>query len=224
MSKIGVIFDLDGTLLDTLDDLLASVNYTLEKYGYPLRKKSEVQEFVGNGIRLLMKRALPSDISEAEFSKCFATFEEYYRENLKVHSRPYPGIMPLLENLKGNDVILGIVSNKFQKGVELLKEAFFFEYIQVAIGNQEGLKTKPAPDMVDYALKLLSLEKKRDLIFYVGDSDVDIKTAKNSGLPIIAVSWGFRSKATLNKLSPDYLVEKPEEIIEIISKAIDKKV
>jgi phosphoglycolate phosphatase len=213
--KTGVIFDLDGTLLDTLEDLYESVNYVLNKYHYPKRTKEEVRDFVGNGIKLLMKRALPDNLSEEEFSECFHLFEEYYAENLQKHTQPYPGILSLLDNLKAENVVIGLVSNKFQEGVESLNKMFFSDYIKVAIGNQEGLSPKPAPDSVNLALKHLSLSKERDLIFYIGDSDVDI-TAKAARLPIISVTWGFRRKEILQELKPDYLVDYPEVILEIV--------
>ncbi|HEY8395259.1 MAG TPA: HAD-IA family hydrolase [Bacilli bacterium] len=214
--KIGIVFDLDGTLLDTLADLHENVNYALSKFNYPLRTREEVRNFVGNGIEKLMRRALPNGVTEEEFLEAFRLFQKQYSENLNKHTKPYPGIIDLLENLKKRGVLFGVVSNKFQLGVGKLVEEYFPGLISVAIGSREGLKNKPAPDAVNLALEELGLKKEEDLLFYVGDSDVDIETARAAKLPVISVAWGFKTKAFLENLKPDYLVDSPEEILAII--------
>lgn len=217
--KTGIIFDLDGTLLDTLDDLHASVNYVLKEFHYPLRTKAEIRSFVGNGIKLLVKRALPAEVNDERFEEAFALFQEYYTANLNNLTKPYPGIMPLLDNLKQKNIYLGLVSNKFQEGVDKLAQEFFADYITVAVGTRPDLKSKPAPDAVDFALKELELNKDTDLLFFVGDSDVDIETARAAQIPVISVTWGFKTREFLEALKPDYLVDNPEEILKIIEEA-----
>jgi phosphoglycolate phosphatase len=214
--RCGVIFDLDGTLLNTLDDLHASVNYALRQYGFPIRTKEEVRNFVGNGIRRLMQKAVPEDVDPAVFVECFQTFQDHYAANLLTHTAPYPGIPELIRKLDALGAVLGVVSNKFQEGVASLVKAFFGEHIRVAVGNRPEMKSKPAPDSLFLAVKELGLDVNRDRIYYVGDSDVDIATARNASLPIISVTWGFRTKTELAALSPDYLVDSPEEIFGIV--------
>lgn len=216
--RCGVIFDLDGTLLDTLDDLHESVNYALGACGYPLRTREEVRKFVGNGIRKLMLRALPEGLSPEACEACFNTFKEHYAGNLQKYTAPYPKIMDLLAELSSQDIVLGVVSNKFQEGVESLVRIFFGDYIQVAVGNRPELKTKPAPDALFLAIKEMGLDANLDQIYYVGDSDVDIQTARNSHLPIISVTWGFRTRAELEAFSPDYLIDSPQDILKIVIK------
>lgn len=218
MKKTGIIFDLDGTLLDTLQDLHENVNHALQEYGYPLRTREEIRSFVGNGIEMLMRRALPHEVSETEFSKVFALFKKHYSENLNNHTAPYPGIISLLGELKKRNVLLGVVSNKFQYGVDQLVNEFFSGYIQVAVGTGPGLRPKPAPDAVDAALERLGLKKGEDLLFYVGDSDVDILTARGAGIPVVSVSWGFKNREFLEGFDPDYMVDRPEEILTLIDK------
>lgn len=214
--KIGIIFDLDGTVLNTLDDLADAVNYALEYYRYPQRTYEEIRNFVGNGVKLLIQRAVPKNITNKELEKVFVLFKNYYSNNLHNKTRPYEGIISLMETLRQENIIMGIVSNKYQSAVSLLNQDFFKEYIDVAIGTRENMKTKPDPEAVDLAIEELRLNKKKDIIYYVGDSDVDIMTARNASLPIISVTWGFRAKEELASFNPDYLIDSPEEILSII--------
>ncbi len=216
MARKAIIFDLDGTLLNTLDDLHTCVNYVLELNNYPLRTKEEIRQFVGSGMRVLMKRALPKEFTEEEFEKHYQEFQSYYTANLQRYTAPYPGIIELLEELKRRQIALGVVSNKFQEGVTGLNNQFFKEYIDVAIGTQAGLKPKPAPDSLFLAISELNLNIEEDQIYYIGDSDVDILTGRNAKLPVISVTWGFRTEEELSKMAPDYLVATPKEILDII--------
>lgn len=216
--KIGIIFDMDGTILNTLEDLQDNVNYVLEFYQYPLRTLEEVRNFVGKGVRVLMERALPQDISTDRFEECLKLFKKHYFENLRNKTRPYDGIMDLLKELKRHDIYMGVVSNKFQSAVEQLNNDFFKDYISVAIGNKEGLQPKPSADSVNYAISLMHLNPKIDTIYYIGDSEVDILTARNANLPIISCTWGFRPKEELMEYHPDYFVDKPSEILNIVLK------
>jgi len=205
------IFDLDGTLLDTLADLAASCNYALRENGLPERTTDEVRQFVGNGIRLLMERAVPGGAQNERFESAFATFKEHYLHHNLDNTRPYPGVMELLKRLKGQGKRMAVVSNKFMTATQDLCDRFFGEYISVAIGEKEGINRKPSPDTVYEALRRLGA--KRDGAVYVGDSEVDVMTAKNSGIPCISVLWGFRDKTFLIEHGATTFVAKPEEIV-----------
>lgn len=206
-----IIFDLDGTLLNTLGDLQTSTNYALGTYGFPLRTKEEVRRFVGNGVEMLIRRALPSSATEEDFARCFAAFREHYAAHCYDTTAPYPGIMPMLRTLKDKGTKLAIVSNKLQLAVTELNERFFGSLVSVAIGEREGVRRKPAPDMVLTAIKELGADICNCV--YVGDSDVDIQTARNAGLPCLSVLWGFRSKDFLLEHGATTLISEPAEII-----------
>lgn len=212
----AVIFDLDGTLLDTLEDLRDGVNHALFLRGYPKRSLEEIRRFVGNGIAKLIERAVPEGTSEQERKEVLADFREYYTKHCRVKTGPYEGIMELLQYLKKQGILMGIVSNKNDAAVKELTKYYFADYIdiEVAIGEREGIGKKPAPDSVFEAMRILGVEKEETV--YVGDSDVDRETAKNAGLACISVTWGFREEEMLKELQPEYLVHKPEEIIRIL--------
>lgn len=211
-----VIFDLDGTLLNTIEDLTDSVNYVQEKYGYPLHSIDEVKAHVGNGIRNLIIRSIPGGEKNADFEAVYHEFKIYYQQNCQVKTTSYPGIMELLKELYKNKIKMAIVSNKVHSAVEELNKLYFQRYISVAIGEneEEGIKKKPAPDSVFRALDLLG-SKKEDAV-YVGDSDVDIATAKNAGLHCVLCSWGFRERALLESLNPMAIIDRPEELLKIV--------
>ena len=207
------IFDLDGTLLDTLQDLAASVNYALRKHGMPEHSIDDVRRFVGNGVRLLMERAIPDGAQNPDFEATFATFREHYMHHSLDTTHPYPGIPEVLAELKARGCRLAVVSNKMMAATQELIRHFFPDTIEVAIGEHEaeGIRKKPAPDTVFAALKELGVGKE-DAV-YVGDSDVDIQTARNSGLPCISVLWGFRDKDFLIKHGAETFVSKPSELL-----------
>ena len=207
------IFDLDGTLLDTLQDLAASVNYALRQHGMPEHSIDDVRRFVGNGVRLLMERAIPDGAANPDFEATFATFREHYMHHSLDTTRPYPGIPEVLTELKSRGCKLAVVSNKMMAATQELIRHFFPDTIEVAIGEHEaeGIRKKPAPDTVFAALKELGTGKE-DAV-YVGDSDVDIATARNSGLPCVSVLWGFRDKAFLIKHGAETFVSKPSELL-----------
>lgn len=207
------IFDLDGTLLDTLQDLAASVNYALRKHGMPEHSIDDVRRFVGNGVRLLMERAIPDGARNPDFEATFATFREHYMHHSLDTTRPYPGIPEVLAELKARGCRLAVVSNKMMAATQELIRHFFPDTIEVAIGEHEaeGIRKKPAPDTVFAALKELGVDKNGAV--YVGDSDVDIQTARNSGLPCISVLWGFRDKEFLIKNGGETFVSKPSELL-----------
>lgn len=205
------IFDLDGTLLSTLDDLAASTNYALRWAGMPERTVEEVRMFVGNGVKLLMERAIPNGINNPKFEETYAKFREHYMEHNLDTTCPYEGIPELLRELKCRGKKLAIVSNKFYAATQELAKHFFPDTIEVAIGERDSIRKKPAPDTVLEALKQLGASK--DNAVYIGDSDVDIMTAKNCDLPCISVLWGFRDKDYLVKHGGTIFVDKPSEIL-----------
>ena len=188
------IFDLDGTLLDTLGDLAAAVNYALRTHGMPEHSIDDVRRFVGNGVRKLMERAIPDGAANPQFDETFATFRQYYMTHSLDTTRPYEGIPETLAVLKERGCRLAVVSNKMMAATQELCQHFFPDTIEVAIGENEaeGIRKKPVPDTVFAALKALGVGKEGAV--YVGDSDVDIETARNSGLPCISVLWGFRDR------------------------------
>ncbi len=207
------IFDLDGTLLDTLTDLAEATNYALRTHGLPERTVSEVRAFVGNGVRMLMRRAIPDGEANRQFEDIFQTFREYYLIHSLDVTRPYDGIPELLAQLKAEGKRLAVVSNKFYTATEELCRHFFPNIIEVAIGENEaeGIKKKPAPDTVIEALRKLGVSKDRAV--YIGDSDVDLATARNSGLPCISVLWGFRDKDFLLANGATTFVTRPQDIL-----------
>ena len=211
-----VIFDLDGTLLNTLEDLADGVNHVMEENGYPKRTLEEVRHFVGNGIRRLMEQAVPESVTGDEFERVFEEFRSYYTEHCQIKTRAYDGIMRLLETLKKQGYDMAIVSNKNHAAVCELNEIYFKEYINVAIGQKDGFRKKPAPDTVIQALKELGKEK--ETAIYVGDSEVDFATAENTGMDCVLVTWGFRTTDELSVFKPRAFIEKPEELLTILQK------
>lgn len=214
--KDTVVFDLDGTLLNTLDDLKNSVNYALESNGYPARTKEEIRRFVGNGILLLIQRALPSGEKNPDFDKVFASFKEHYGIHCNDLTKPYDGIMELLELFKEKGIKMAIVSNKADFAVKELSEIYFKGIIPVAIGEKEseGIRKKPAPDTVMEALR--ELDSSTEKAVYVGDSEVDLATAQNCGMDYILCEWGFREKKQLEEIGGKVFVKKPSEIADLL--------
>jgi len=188
------IFDLDGTLLDTLGDLAASVNFALRTHGMPEHSVDDVRRFVGNGVRKLMQRAVPNGDANSDFEAAFATFRQHYMAHSLDTTRPYEGIPETLAALRQQGCRIAVVSNKMMAATQELCQHFFPDTVEVAIGEHEaeGIRKKPAPDTVLAALRRLGVGKESAL--YVGDSDVDIETARNAGLPCISVLWGFRDR------------------------------
>ena len=208
------IFDLDGTLLDTLTDLAASCNYALRTHGMPEHSIDDVRRFVGNGVRKLMERAIPDGDANPDFEATFATFREHYMVHSLDTTKPYPGIMDALSELKARGCRLAVVSNKMMAATVELCKYFFPETIEVAIGENEaeGIRKKPAPDTVFAALKQLGVSG--DNAVYVGDSDVDLATARNSGLPCISVLWGFRDREFILDHGATTFITSPKELLD----------
>lgn len=206
------IFDLDGTLLNTLQDLAASTNYALRTAGMPEHSVEDVRRFVGNGVKKLMERAIPGGLENPKFDETYATFRKHYLEHSLDTTKPYDEIPEVLAELKRRGKKLAIVSNKFYAATQELAKHFFPETIQVAIGERENIRKKPAPDTVLEAMRQLGVGKQGTV--YIGDSDVDIDTAKNVGVPCISVLWGFRDKDFLIEHGATHLIKKPEELLE----------
>lgn len=206
------IFDLDGTLLSTLADLAASCNYALRTNGMPEHTEDEVRRFVGNGVKKLMERAVPDGLQNPLFDKAFADFRQHYMKHNLDTTRPYDGIMPMLEQLRLRGKQVAVVSNKFYAATQELCRHFFGNLVDVAIGEREDIRRKPAPDTVIEALRQLGANAEGSV--YIGDSDVDIDTARNSGMPCISVMWGFRDKEFLIEHGATTLVATPQEILD----------
>lgn len=207
------VFDLDGTLLDTLGDLAASTNYALRTHGMPEHSLDDVRRFVGNGVRLLMERAVPQGAENPQFEAAFQTFRTHYMQHSLDTTKPYDGILETLEALKAEGCRLAVVSNKMMAATQELCRHFFRDTIEVAIGEHEaqGIRKKPAPDTVNEAFRQLGVGKERAV--YVGDSDVDILTARNSGLPCISVLWGFRDRDFLIQHGAETFISAPSELL-----------
>ncbi len=209
-----VIFDLDGTILDTLGDLRDSVNFALGKNGLSCRSTEEIRSFVGNGIRLLIERAVPQNTKKEIVDKCFEDFKVHYKNNSANSTKPYAGVIDVLNQLKSKGIKLSVVSNKADFAVQTLVEKYFSGIFDFAVGEKEGIRRKPYPDSVFTAMEYLDADKNTTV--YVGDSEVDVETASNSEIPCIAVTWGFRDKEVLESLDPEYIIDNPEQIIKII--------
>ena len=219
MSKYNaVIFDLDGTLLYTLEDLKNSVNYALQKHNMETCSLEEVQYRVGNGVQKLMERCIPGGLENPEFEAVFSDFKEHYKVHCNDNSGPYDGIPELLKKLKGKGYKLAIVSNKFMDATKELAELYFKDTIDVAIGETKDIRKKPAPDTVIEAMRILGVTA--DESIYVGDSDVDINTAKNSGMPCISVAWGFRTRDEQLQAGGNIFADKPMDVFDIVEKAV----
>ncbi len=209
-----IIFDLDGTLLNTLDDLRDSLNDILAQRGYSARSLEEVKRFVGNGVRNLVRLSLPGSCSEEEVTECLEEFKDHYKHNMQNKTRPYNGIMELLLDLNRFNYKIAIVSNKYDMAVKSLARTYFGNLIPVAIGESQEVKRKPAPDSVFEAVKELGSELSKTI--FVGDSETDAQTAQNAGIPCIGVTWGFRSREVLKSAGVDYLIDTPRELLTLI--------
>jgi len=209
-----VIFDMDGTLLYTLEDLTDSTNYALEKCAYPKRTLKEVRNFVGNGVAKLIERAIPKGRNNPDFEKCLEIFKKNYSENMYNKTKPYDGILDMLAVLRKNGFKIAVVSNKFDSAVKELSKKYFNGLIDISVGQRDDVAKKPAPDSVNEVIKELGV-KKEDCI-YVGDSEVDIQTAQNAGLDCISVVWGYKDIDFLYQNGASTIIYSPEELLDII--------
>lgn len=214
MKYKAVIFDMDGTILNTLEDLKNATNYSLRQFGMPERSLEEVRMFVGNGIRKLVERAVPPGTPKEKIDQILDVFLEYYEIHSADNTSPYPGILELVEKLKKSGIKTAVSTNKADVPAQELGREYFNGIFDLIVGQQDGLKVKPAPDSVNKILSILDIQKK-DAI-YIGDSDVDVQTAKNSGLDFIGVSWGFRGREFLEKNGAKNIVDNANEILDLV--------
>ena len=211
MGYSTILFDMDGTVLDTLQDLWASTNAVLRELGHPERSLDDIRSYVGNGARNQIRCALPEGSGDDAIDDALSRYRAHYAAHCRDHTKPYPGVVEALRRLKDAGKKLAVVSNKPDAAVRLLNAEHFGALMDVAIGETPTLRRKPAPDTVDAALAALGAEKTGAV--YVGDSEVDVATAQNAGLPLIAVSWGFRSRAALQAAGATTIVDTPEELL-----------
>ena len=209
-----VVFDLDGTLLDTLEDLYRAANAALESHSLPRRTRDEVRMFVGNGVEMLIRRAVPAGTDEETTLAVLADFKTTYAAICEDHTKPYDGILAVLAALREKGIRVAVVSNKFDAATKQLCRKYFGELVEVAIGERAGVRKKPAPDTVYEALKELGVTATGAV--YVGDSDVDIQTAENCGMPCISVTWGLRDKEFLLQSGAEILVDAPKDLLGVI--------
>ena len=209
-----VVFDLDGTLLDTLQDLADSVNYALRTHGLPERTTAEVRQMLGNGIRYLMEHAVPAGMVPEAFEPVFDTFRTYYVDHCLDKTQPYDGILPMLDSLRRHGLRMAIVSNKLDAAVQELNERFFARYVDSAVGESETVRRKPNPDGVLEAIRRLGSTP--DEAVYVGDSEVDFATARNAGVPCITVLWGFRDEDFLRSVGATTFAHRPADVVDLI--------
>ena len=212
-----VIFDLDGTLLDTLQDLCDSTNYALALHNMPARSLEEIRRFVGNGVGLLIHRAVPEGTPDDLEARCLADFRAHYLLNMEHRTAPYAGVLELLDGLNKAGIKLAVVSNKFDGAVKGLCQTYFGDRVKVAIGESQGVARKPAPDTVFRALEELGADAQGAV--YVGDSEVDIETARNAGLPCLSVSWGFRDTNFLLQQGAQRILSSPADLLALLTGA-----
>ncbi len=213
MKYENYIFDLDGTLLNTIDDLADSCNYALRSFDMLEYSVDEIRQFVGNGVKKLMERSVPQGVDNPMFEKVFQLFKTYYLAHNAVHTKPYCGIPELLEALKSQGKGIAVVSNKFDTATKDLTKQYFGDTIAVAIGESKDIRKKPAPDMLFEAMRQLGGTAENTV--YIGDSDVDIATARNCSIPCISVLWGFRDRRFLIKHGASVLIRHPLDILNL---------
>lgn len=208
----AAIFDLDGTLLDTLEDLYLSVNYTLNKYGFPTRTREEIRSFVGNGVPMLIRRSLPDGVADEDFEDALSCFKEYYREHSADNTRPYMNIKEALAALRERGIGIGVVSNKVDFATRALCDSLLSGLIDEARGHTEGVPVKPDPASTHLVMRALGAGE----CVYIGDSDVDILTARAAGIPCVSVSWGFKSRSFLESCGAHHIADTPAQMLSYI--------
>lgn len=214
MRYTTVIFDLDGTLLNTLEDMRDSVNYIMRKYGFPERTLEQIRRSVGNGAGVLVERSLPQGKNTPGFEEICEEYVQYYQEHNLIKTAPYEGVTDMLRAVTASEHKAAVVSNKPDENTKALVRHFFGAYVSVAIGERPGVARKPAPDTVRQAMR--ELDSFPFETVYVGDSEVDLKTARAAGIDCISVAWGFRSRELLEEAGAKTLITKPSELIKLV--------
>lgn len=211
----GIIFDMDGTILNTIDDVVASVNYAMRYFNLPEKTTQEVKDGIGRGAINLIEDVVPKETTQEDILKIYEVYQAYYDKHNNDLTAPYDGILDLLSTLKEHNYKLAVVSNKYRYLVEELNHDIFKDYFDISMGEMDGIPIKPAPDMIHIALKEMNLSK--DEVIFIGDSDVDMMTANNAQIKSIGVTWGYRSKEVLKKHQASYIVDQPIDILSIIN-------
>lgn len=209
-----IIFDLDGTLLYSLEDLKDSVNFVMKKHGFREYTIDEVREAIGNGVRLLMERILPKDIDKNLFEECLSEFKQNYSKNMYNKTKPYDGVLDMLKTLRKDGYKIAVLSNKFDSAVKELSSKYFGELVDLAVGQKEGVKEKPSPLGIQEIAKELDTDVETCIM--VGDSEVDIQTANNAGIDCISVTWGYKNIDFLYDNGATKLVYAPKDILELL--------
>lgn len=212
----AVLFDMDGTVLDTVGDLTDAINVSLEKFGFPARSQEEVKSFLGKGPAHFVNCAVPEGTDEKTRQQVLAFYEPYYDSHCQIKTAPYPGVMELLKTLKARNVKLAVISNKQEPAVKALAEQHFAGLLELAVGTSASIRCKPDPSAVLAAMAELGVEKSETL--YVGDMDVDLNTARNAGIDCVGVSWGFLGRKKLEALGAEHIVDNTEQLLEFILK------
>lgn len=212
----GVIFDLDGTLLDTLDDLTDSMNTILQEYGLPSCTKVQTASYLGYGSKVYLEKASGGKLNPKQFADCLDTYKAYYAAHMNDKTKPFSGILPLLETLQNQGMYTAVVSNKFDAAVKGLCQQYFGNRIDFAVGEGNGLRPKPSGDMLQSVVQKWGIAL-QDCI-YIGDTEVDLQTAENAHMPCIAVSWGFRTKQQLMDFGAKHIVDTPKELKNLLHK------
>ena len=212
----AVLFDMDGTVLDTVGDLTDAINVSLEKFGFPARSQEEVKSFLGKGPAHFVNCAVPEGTDAATKQQVLAFYEPYYDSHCQIRTAPYPGIMDLLKTLKARGIRLAVISNKQEPAVKALAEQHFAGLLELAVGTSASIRCKPDPSAVLAAMAELGVEKEETL--YVGDMDVDLNTARNAGIDCVGVSWGFLGRKKLEALGAEHIVDNTEQLLEFILK------
>ncbi|MBQ6321640.1 MAG: HAD-IA family hydrolase [Lachnospiraceae bacterium] len=210
----AVIFDLDGTLLNTLEDIADSVNAVLETFHLPPRTYEQVRKSVGNGVKRLLNESIPGGETHPQFQEILEYYVPYYEAHCKIKTAPYQGILEMMAALKDAGMKMAIVSNKGDGAVKELSREFFMGLVDSSVGERENIRRKPSPDSVLEAMRELGVSKEESL--YVGDSEVDFDTARNAGIPVALVTWGFREREDLKAMSPAYLIDEPSQLCDAL--------
>ena len=212
----AVLFDMDGTVLDTVGDLTDAINVSLAKFGFPARTVEEVKSFLGKGPAHFVNCAVPEGTDEATRQQVLAFYEPYYDSHCQIRTAPYPGIMELLNSLKDRGLRLAVISNKQEPAVKALAEQHFAGLLELAVGTNAHIRCKPDPSAVLAAMAELGVEKEETL--YVGDMDVDLNTARNAGIDCVCVSWGFLGRKRLESIGAEHIVDNTEQLLDYIMK------
>lgn len=213
MKYDAIFFDLDGTVVDSLQDIVDAVNHTMRRFGLPERTADELKPHLGWGVGHLMRSILP-DLTQARVDEVLDHYRPYYARHAGDKSRPFDGILPMMERLKAHGIVLAILSNKPDAAVQPLAGRYFDGLVSLAVGELENVRRKPHPDMVVAAARQLNVPLGRCL--YVGDSEVDIETARNAGIDCACVTWGFRTREQLNRAGAAVIVDTPDELVSYI--------